>query len=736
MKRALILLLALLPLGPVRLFAQTVPLTMNYQGRLAKPDGTPVPDTTTQSLTVRLFANVTGGTALWAQTFTNVIVHNGTFSVALDFSNNYGSFSSFATTFNTPPYLETQVGSDAPLSPRQVLRSVAYAFTARTALTVPDGSITGSKFAPNALNFASVSGTINSAQFGAGVIGVSALNSAFGPAVGKFSGADWLVSSTPTANGAFGVSTTTIGGVLYAIVANGYANSFQVFNVANPAAPTLVSTTATDAYPRIVLPATIGGTSYLFVSNFNGNTIGIYNIANPAAPTRIKTLTTGANPFGIALGAFQGSTYLYVTNNGSATLQTFNVTAPASALFVNSIATGAGPISVATNGATAYVACFNGGVLQAIGSATTASPVVLATISGLGSPASVSLSGVTLAVACYSENTVRFYNASSAPVLIGVIGTGIGPYSVVSSGPMSYVACFGSNEADAIDISSGPRITGIFPNQTQTNALAYSNGLLYVTSPTNVLNVINPANLASGFAGAVTLADSLNVTNTLNPDYLSRNRGTLAYGIRFGAPISGEGIGSNRADSTAGSNQNGLDFYTGFARRISITNAGRVGVGTANPAYPLDVVGDINASGVVRANGVALSSDARFKTGIATIPDALEDVLKLRGVSYDFDREKWPARNFPEGRQFGFIAQEMEQAFPELVTTDAKGFKSVNYIGVVPVLVEAVKTLKRDNEDKQRQIEELRAQIKADAALKARLDALEALVRKLSEPHP
>ena len=159
-------------------------------------------------------------------------------------------------------------------------------------------------------------------------------------------------------------------------------------------------------------------------------------------------------------------------------------------------------------------------------------------------------------------------------------------------------------------------------------------------------------------------------------------------------------------------------------------------MGTANPAYPLDVVGDINASGVVRANGVALSSDARFKTGIATIPDALEDVLKLRGVSYDFDREKWPARNFPEGRQFGFIAQEMEQAFPELVTTDAKGFKSVNYIGVVPVLVEAVKTLKRDNEDKQRQIEELRAQIKADAALKARLDALEALVRKLSEPHP
>mgnify|MGYP003306334350 CR=1 FL=1 len=57
-------------------------------------------------------------------------------------------------------------------------------------------------------------------------------------------------------------------------------------------------------------------------------------------------------------------------------------------------------------------------------------------------------------------------------------------------------------------------------------------------------------------------------------------------------------------------------------------------------------------------------------------------------------------------RFLGFLAQEVEDVLPELVSTDAEGTKSVNYVGVVPVLVEALK--------------EERA---ARTALEARLDA-------------
>lgn len=44
------------------------------------------------------------------------------------------------------------------------------------------------------------------------------------------------------------------------------------------------------------------------------------------------------------------------------------------------------------------------------------------------------------------------------------------------------------------------------------------------------------------------------------------------------------------------------------------------------------------------------------------------------------------------------IAQEEEKIFPQLVKTDEEGFRSVNYIGLVPHLIEAIKELKAENE--------------------------------------
>ena len=86
--------------------------------------------------------------------------------------------------------------------------------------------------------------------------------------------------------------------------------------------------------------------------------------------------------------------------------------------------------------------------------------------------------------------------------------------------------------------------------------------------------------------------------------------------------------------------------------------------------------------------------------------------------------------DFGDGRQIGFLAQEVESVLPELVTTDTNGYKSVNYIGVVPILVEAVKTLKKDNDAKNAEIAAMKAE---NAAVKARLEAIEKrlLSRKL-----
>jgi Chaperone of endosialidase len=112
---------------------------------------------------------------------------------------------------------------------------------------------------------------------------------------------------------------------------------------------------------------------------------------------------------------------------------------------------------------------------------------------------------------------------------------------------------------------------------------------------------------------------------------------------------------------------------------------GDVGIGQTSPSYKLDV------NGQGRATGGWITSDARYKKDIASLDNALAKVMALKGVSYDFRRDEFPKINFKEGRQLGFIAQDVKEILPELVSQDKEGYYSVAYIEVVPLLVEAVK---------------------------------------------
>ena len=93
------------------------------------------------------------------------------------------------------------------------------------------------------------------------------------------------------------------------------------------------------------------------------------------------------------------------------------------------------------------------------------------------------------------------------------------------------------------------------------------------------------------------------------------------------------------------------------------------------------------------------SSDIKLKEKIITIDNALDKVLNMRGVYFDWiDKEKYNDRH-----QIGFIAQEVEQICPELVVSK-DNIKSVNYSQTVSLLVEAIK-------DQQTIINQLRSDI-------------------------
>src|SRR5689334_22742546 len=101
MKRSLSLLIFLLTYTQVCAFAQVtaVPQLMNFQGRLTKPDGTPVSN---GNYTIRfsLWTAVTGGIEKWNQTINPVIVKNGVFAVQLNTSTGA------ADKFNNNLFLE------------------------------------------------------------------------------------------------------------------------------------------------------------------------------------------------------------------------------------------------------------------------------------------------------------------------------------------------------------------------------------------------------------------------------------------------------------------------------------------------------------------------------------------------------------------------------------------------------------------------------------------------------
>jgi len=116
--------------------------TIPYQGRLANADGSPF--TGAQVMTFRLFNAPSGGSPLWAESWTggnSVQISDGLFSVLLGSLNN--SLTSVVQS-NPQLWLGIEVGTDAEMSPRVQLGSAAYAMQA---LTVPDGSITTSKVA-------------------------------------------------------------------------------------------------------------------------------------------------------------------------------------------------------------------------------------------------------------------------------------------------------------------------------------------------------------------------------------------------------------------------------------------------------------------------------------------------------------------------------------------------------------------------------------------------------------
>ena len=135
-----------------------------------------------------------------------------------------------------------------------------------------------------------------------------------------------------------------------------------------------------------------------------------------------------------------------------------------------------------------------------------------------------------------------------------------------------------------------------------------------------------------------------------------------------------------------------------------IETNGNVGIGDISPSQKLDVDGFIKAS-----CGLVLCSDRRYKKDITVLPNVLEKLEQINGVSYYWKTDEFPENGFDDAKQIGVIAQELEAVYPELVITDAAGYKTVDYPKLTAILIEAVKEQQSESKNLQDRVEIIEA---------------------------
>ena len=153
------------------------------------------------------------------------------------------------------------------------------------------------------------------------------------------------------------------------------------------------------------------------------------------------------------------------------------------------------------------------------------------------------------------------------------------------------------------------------------------------------------------------------------------NSGSVTYSLIQGLTNAG---GDRRLAIFSGSST--IETVAGTVVDTSGSVGIRINESTMPLSYALDVSGSIRASGTVLQ-----SSDERLKENIYPIDNAIDRVNEIEGVYFNWkDKEE---------RSVGVLAQQVQKVLPEVVSEDKNGYLNIDYGGIVPLLLEAIKEL-------------------------------------------
>ena len=208
--------------------------------------------------------------------------------------------------------------------------------------------------------------------------------------------------------------------------------------------------------------------------------------------------------------------------------------------------------------------------------------------------------------------------------------------------------------------------------------------------------------------------------------------GAIISGTNAGSGdgIHGEAWGKGVYGETLGSYGWGVYGYAPYSSSQGVYGyaTGNYGTGVYGKATWSNGIGvcgeggeyDFYATGI-GTTPYGTASSVRWKSDIRPIDDPLEKILRLRGVYFNWDAEHGGEHDV------GMVAEEVGEVLPEIVGYEENGIDAtgMDYSKLTPLLVEAIKALKIEGDEQQKELAEKEVEI---VELKARLAALEACV--------
>jgi len=218
-----------------------------------------------------------------------------------------------------------------------------------------------------------------------------------------------------------------------------------------------------------------------------------------------------------------------------------------------------------------------------------------------------------------------------------------------------------------IPTETGTQLTG---SSVRFDEVSITNGLSVEGGENN--NILSSFDGPVNFGSEVTLGGDVEINGSL----------TLSGGLTIDPTVPATPtFGNLRLGQTTLSTldvaSGDLEFNAGMGSSVGI-----------NTTTTVD--GDLFVTGNITA---FFPSDERLKDDIHAISDSADKVDRLRGVHFIWNENAGEGKNGQ--KDIGVIAQDVEKDFPELVYTDKHGVKKVRYEGLIPVLIEAIKDLRK-----------------------------------------